>query len=1219
MLAERAQVRKQRALDVARARGWPVRGTTPAGREFALMRLDAAGRPFYYMTDNLNAAISTAASEVRNIPPYNLSGAGLIVGVWDGGAIRTDHQEFASPARVTVMDGAALSDHATHVGGTVGARGIVAAAQGMAPSVLIHSYDWNDDLAEMTAAAAAEPDQPDRVYVSNHSYGYITGWARGDWAGVLNAWHWFGNWPDREDSGFGQYGETARDWDALCFAAPYFLPFKSIGNDRDDGMPGNGTVFYYLDNAWNWQPKAYNPDEDPFADQHKEGGFNTVSHHGTAKNILTVGAVNDAVSEGMRSLVNATMTSFSCWGPTDDGRIKPDLVANGAELYSSASFHVAGYGWKSGTSMSAPNAAGSALLLIEHYRALFPGRDMRAATLKGLLIHTADDLGRPGPDFEYGWGLINTRAAADHISAHAADPNAFFMIEDTLPQGETRTYVFLWDGATPIRATLSWTDPPGPMQTGLNSPTIVLVNDLDLRVTDPEATVHFPYILDANNYAAPATFGDNIRDNVEQAYIANPVAAGFYTVEVSHKNTLAGNAQDFSLLISGAAEMPEDFAISGYVRTADGVGIPQVTLSGLPGNPTTDENGHYRAMVAAGWSGTVTPYKPGHAFRPGSRSYADTTEDHDHQDYARAAHASATYADGHIPTDLDFVSLPGASGCPAVLTVTIPDQAEIVGVDVAYSMTAANGAWMAEQRSWLRCVSPGGTDEPVLTEGSGFAEGTYWYERAGLAIANGVSGGGAVAFELHAGRTWGGEGCGTTYNRVDDGSWTVTVHYHVPSSYEDDPPPDTTPPTIAITAPSSSSAWTSPSATATVAGTASDNVGVARVVVRNHRDMEEYEAAGTTNWSVENLPLHQGENYIDATAYDAAGNRATRTLRISYGGDTLYDSGLRSGQALQWLEFPDNVPRGHTVTVRWRILSYVPVRSYLQTLHRADDVTVWTVRRNGRFVGAEIGPWSIGGGAKHAYMYSFEAEWTAPDCGDAPADIFAWINVAQTDGLRYMMAAIPDGVDARPDPNIAKVFRRTILPAADPDSPGEPGSAFGDEDPFREENAARQFDTTENIKRRSGAAVTWIGVPDDWTPGAQIVCEWTALAYMDLEGQLALADFENGTIPLSVVATRTGSRQTGFSFTHGGQTDTAREYTFRASFTVPAAWADDPPGPPESPRIQVFFRHRIRNTSGARMAGNIEAGIDARAFEYHGMYGRFIERTVRAGNGEFAP
>ena len=142
--------------------------------------------------------------------------------------------------------------------------------------------------------------------------------------------------------------------------------------------------------------------------------------------------------------------------------------------------------------------------------------------------------------------------------------------------------------------------------------------------------------------------------------------------------------------------------------------------------------------------------------------------------------ASATYSAGHIPTDKNFTNISGSSSCPGTLTVTIPLNATITSVDVAYSMTTASDGYMSEQRTQLRCVSASGTSESQLYSGAG-TYGTHNYNRTGLTIANGV-GGGDIDFELHAGRTYGGSGCNTSYNMVNDGTWIVTIHYTIPGN-----------------------------------------------------------------------------------------------------------------------------------------------------------------------------------------------------------------------------------------------------------------------------------------------------------------------------------------------------------------------------------------------------------------------------------------------------
>ncbi|MFN2394544.1 MAG: C25 family cysteine peptidase [Bacteroidales bacterium] len=139
------------------------------------------------------------------------------------------------------------------------------------------------------------------------------------------------------------------------------------------------------------------------------------------------------------------------------------------------------------------------------------------------------------------------------------------------------------------------------------------------------------------------------------------------------------------------------------------------------------------------------------------------------------------YDIGDIPSTYDSSPNTGSSATePGVLTVTIPQDAVITGVDVEYDMTAQNGAWISEQRSLIRCVSEGGTTESSVTSGpSSNSAGTHTYNRTGLAIANDVEGGGEITFELHAFRTWGGSGSNTEYNYVPNNTWKVIVHYEI--------------------------------------------------------------------------------------------------------------------------------------------------------------------------------------------------------------------------------------------------------------------------------------------------------------------------------------------------------------------------------------------------------------------------------------------------------
>ena len=516
------------------------------------------GYPVYLITHNVNAAISTAADLVRNTAPYSVDGSGLTVGVWDGGAIRPTHQEFVG--RVTVLDGAANDFHATHVGGTIGAAGVNASALGMAPGVLLDSYDFDSDVSEMASRAAAMPQDPGMIYLSNHSYGFINGWATGSWSGNFGP-HWWGTFGDREDRKFGQYNSKAASFDSVAHSAPYYLIVKSAGNDRGNSAPGTGSTYWYL-NGGSWQSKAYDPNTDPFTDPFDNGGYDTMDSGSTAKNILTIGAVNDAVFSGVRNPPGGTMSSFSGWGPTDDGRIKPDVVGNGVGVFSTDSGSDNDYTTLQGTSMSSPNVCGSAALLIDLFGNELPGQAMRSSTLKCLLIHTSTDLGNPGPDYQFGWGLIDTKTAADQILEYAAKPGNYAMSEGSLSAADASDEVYIrWDGTSTIKATIAWNDPAGDVKSGLDDTAASLVHDLDLRIQRVGgSTIHEPFILDPAQPALSATTGDNVLDNVERVFIAAP-NPGVYRIVVDYKGALQESEQVYSLLVSGQAD--EDLLVSG--------------------------------------------------------------------------------------------------------------------------------------------------------------------------------------------------------------------------------------------------------------------------------------------------------------------------------------------------------------------------------------------------------------------------------------------------------------------------------------------------------------------------------------------------------------------------------------------------------------------------------------------------------------------------------
>jgi len=578
-IAQSEVERRVAAEGRARRLGLPVRGSKPGGGAFELADFDG-DTPLYLTTCNANAAISSGANLLQGAP-YGADGSGGTVGVWDACSALITHQEFGG--RVTTMDGAAVTyDHSTHVAGTVCAAGVDAAAKGMAPAVRVDSYDWNSDASEMAARGASYPGESGMINISSHSYGANSGWV---YTGTpLYTWYGAGTTAAGVEDNFGQYNTYARDVDALASSLPYYLIFWAAGNDRGDNpADGNSVALSAAGTA-----VTYNSTLHPPGDRVYKGGYDTVGYSALGKNVLTVGAVTDAVSGGLRSVGSAAMTSFSSWGPTDDGRIKPDVVADGYSLKSSSYAGDASYSYMSGTSMATPNASGSSQLLVHWFGVLFTNQVMRASTLKALLVHTADDKGSAGPDYEYGWGLINVKAAGDLLYAYRTNAGTMRVTEDRVATNRTSVSIsFAWDGVSPIRATLCWTDPAGPYTTSHDSRTPRLVNNLDLRVIGPDAAAHEPWVMpfvgdwSVASCAYAATAGSNFTDNVEQVLIASPGTAGTYTARVTFAGTLTNGSQPFSLILDGmaAAQKAPGPSLSSSTPVS-GSGVLPFTITG---------------------------------------------------------------------------------------------------------------------------------------------------------------------------------------------------------------------------------------------------------------------------------------------------------------------------------------------------------------------------------------------------------------------------------------------------------------------------------------------------------------------------------------------------------------------------------------------------------------------------------------------------------------
>ena len=441
--------------------------------------------------------------------PYNLSGSGVDLGIWDGGRVY-NHLDFSG--RLTIAEPSApTGDHATHVAGTMAGDGANSASQGgtplqwkgMAPGAGIVSYYWDNNLTDHNGAINTLG-----IELSQNSWGYTVGeW----WPGNC---YLYGDYdydaPAYDDIVTGLYGRRI----PVVFAA---------GNERDDGDCGMSSTPPYLNYA-NVAPPA------------------------TAKNILSIGATNSN---------NDSMTSFSSWGPTDDGRIKPDVAAPGCESSGEGYIHstlpgntYGGPGW-CGTSMAAPVTSGIIGLVIEQYRASF-GDDPLPSTLKALLIQTTLDLDdgtsyyNPGPDYASGYGRVDAQAAVDEVIAGHAH-------EDQVSHSQTDTYTITVPTGTPIlKITLAWDDEPGAVNA---SP--ALVNNLDLVLVEPNGTtLHRPWVLDPANPSNDAATGIDSVNNVEQVQVDNPTP-GTWLVQVIGTAVPVG---------------PQPYSLAGHTFAPSGVG-----------------------------------------------------------------------------------------------------------------------------------------------------------------------------------------------------------------------------------------------------------------------------------------------------------------------------------------------------------------------------------------------------------------------------------------------------------------------------------------------------------------------------------------------------------------------------------------------------------------------------------------------------------------------
>jgi len=512
---QKDEARNKRVSDYLKKHPTESRTFKENGNTFIIHDIEK-GKPVYYTTHNAGSVKSVNADEVREGGRFglNITGEGMRVAVWDGGGVNRSHVEFKN--RLEISGSSEIIDHACHVLGTILAGGADPNAKGYLYKANGKAYSFEGNEYPQII----DEVQNQNLITSNHSYGRVAGWSSGIWYGDTNI-------STEEDYIFGFYSSNSSIIDNITYSAPYYSVFKSAGNDRGDSGDGSHPT---------------------------DGPYDIIADWSGAKNVFTIGAVRKLPSD-YTSPADIQMSDFSGWGPTDDGRIKPDFVMPGVRIYSSTcEGGDESYGNLDGTSMASPGALGAAMLINESYK-VFNNTYLKSASLKALMIQTAMEAGsNPGPDYSFGWGMINVEDAVDHIIAK--DNINSFILEETLQDQQTFEMELNPVAGEKITATIAWTDPAGsPVAPALDPSDLMLVNDLDMRILDELGNEVSPWILDPIVPGRAASSGDNFRDNVEKIEFNNPQPRRYF-LRVTHKGSLQSGKQDFSLVLRYTSEDP---------------------------------------------------------------------------------------------------------------------------------------------------------------------------------------------------------------------------------------------------------------------------------------------------------------------------------------------------------------------------------------------------------------------------------------------------------------------------------------------------------------------------------------------------------------------------------------------------------------------------------------------------------------------------------------
>ena len=472
-------------LELASAHPQRLEVRLPPGAIARLARSEAVfgvyGRPFHMAPMNDKAATLSEVTPLYSAP-YGLDGTGITLSIFEVNdcdnnpcsKVDTTHPEFGG--RVTSNTTTDNSRHATHVAGTMVAKGIIAPAKGMAPNATLQAFNAGSISRAFSDKAALGALN---VTADNNSWGFVFGWQQDGSGTVPWVWH------DAVDY-FGGYDSfISAPYDKIAIDPTVNVLFvHSAGNDGGNGQPdldSNGRhlhtdkngdtvtneIFCYSKNGSGTDcptPTCTPGNSTKATDDNNNVGvphceivhhktydaYGTMSLMAAEKNVIAVGACDQ----------NGAIAFFSSRGPATDGRVKPDLTAMGLDQYSTLPNGL--YGTMSGTSMSSPVVTGVAGIVAQQWKQTFNTRPS-AQQLKTLLIAGARDqvgtagIDLPGPDYAYGFGIVDAKTSVDIIRADAGA--ATHIRTATIGNGETVEIPLAITAPGTFRAVLAWADP----------------------------------------------------------------------------------------------------------------------------------------------------------------------------------------------------------------------------------------------------------------------------------------------------------------------------------------------------------------------------------------------------------------------------------------------------------------------------------------------------------------------------------------------------------------------------------------------------------------------------------------------------------------------------------------------------------------------------------------------------------------------------------------